>query len=72
MEKGEEQNKYWYAKIHEIENITKECNKACMECLLCPHNQNSQFNLILQNLFNWWKDINKIKWIDINSSCDLH
>ena len=39
-------------KKSEINGVIDKCNKACMECLSCPHNQDSQFNLILQNLFN--------------------
>ena len=59
-------------KRFDIKKIVGECNKSCMECLWCEYNGNSQFNLILQSLFNSWKNLNEMKWKDINSSCRLH
>ena len=57
--------------ILDVKNIVNKCNKACMECLSCPHNGNSNLNLILQWLFNSWKNLDDIKWRDVNWWCRL-
>ena len=59
-------------KKSEINGVIDKCNKACMECLSCPHNQDFQFNLILQNLFNSWKNLDDIKGKDVNIFCGLN
>ena len=38
--------------VLKMSEVTSKCNKACMECLSCKYNKNSQYNLVLQNLFN--------------------
>lgn len=32
--------------------VVNECEKSCMECLVCPYNKHSQFQLKLVSLFN--------------------
>jgi len=62
------EKKEYGSNMHKVVN---ECNKSCIECLGCSYNKNSQFNLILLGLFNGWKDIDAIKWRDVNQSCSL-
>ena len=57
--------------VLKVDEIINKCNKACMECLSCKYNKNSQFNLVLQNLFNSGKNLSDIKWKDINLWCEL-
>ena len=45
--------------------VVNECEKSCMECLVCPYNKHSQFHLKLVSLFNSWKDMEQVKWRDV-------
>lgn len=72
MKTIEKKSEHWNSGTSGIKDVVNECNEACMKCLSCPHNQNSHFNLILQELFNSWKNLGNIKWKDVNPWCDLN
>ena len=62
----------WENKTLKKNKIINKCNNACMKCLSCKYNQDSQYNLILQNLFNNGENLDDIKWRDVNLCCGLN
>lgn len=62
---------HWNNKVTGRHAVINQCKESCLNCLSCEYNQNSQFNLVLQNLFNSWKNLGDIKWKDVNLHCGL-
>lgn len=64
--------KHWEKETTEKNIVVNQCKKSCIECLFCEHNQNSQFNLVLQNLFNSRQSLDDVMWKDVNLYCGLN